>query len=126
MIHLRTAIALLLVLLAAACDTGRDPETIYVFLDALPMSGVTDGGDGWETNGWDEAWLRYPGRSTLVLEHALGFVPAEVTVYLSFEEDGSAAALATGDTARIIDVDDAFVTIRNDTHADFFARIVLR
>jgi hypothetical protein len=119
---LRITLTLLAVLLVAACDTGRDPQTI-VYAD-LPNDGLTAG--GWESSGWMHPWLRYPGRATLEIEHTLMEEPSEVFVYLSFDESGAAAALATGDSARVMAVTSEVVVIRNDTHADFFARVVLR
>jgi hypothetical protein len=113
--------------LAAACDTNLTPQTIELGIaDHPPSAGVTDG-DQWQSVGWlGDLWLRYPGRSTIVMEHALGRMPTSVLVYLSFDEDGAGSALTAGDTARVVSVDDRFVTIRNDTDADFFIRIVLR
>jgi len=128
--HLRVAASLLMVGMFAsisACDTNLRPQTIEVGIaDHPPTAGVTDG-DQWQSVGWlGDAWLRYPGRSTIVMEHELGRTPASVLIYLSFEEDGAGAALTAGDTARIVSVDERFVTIRNDTDADFFLRAVVR
>jgi hypothetical protein len=107
---------------ASACDTGRDPQTIIANLP--PGAGPTPGG-GWQSSAWEESWLRYPGRATVIVEHDLGTIPAEVLVYLSFSPDGSAASLASGDTAHILTVDENCVVIENATHADFFFRVVL-
>ncbi|RLB45669.1 MAG: hypothetical protein DRJ42_29415 [Deltaproteobacteria bacterium] len=109
------------------CDTKLPPQVIEVGpADYPPSAGTTDD-DSWQSVGWlGDPWLRYSGQATLILEHELGREPSTVLVYLSFEEDGSGAALTAGDTARIVSVDDSFVTIRNDTNADFFLRLVIR
>ena len=109
------------------CDTSLVPQTLEVSLaDHPPSAGVTEA-DEWQSVNWlGDLWLRYPGRSTIVMEHALEREPSTVLVYLSFDEDGAGSALTAGDTARIVSVDERFVTIRNDTDADFFMRVVVR
>ncbi len=109
------------------CETNLTPQTLEVGLaDHPPSAGMTDG-DEWQSVDWlGDPWLRYPGRATLIMEHELGRMPSSVLVYLSFEPDGASAALTAGDTARIVSVDERFVTIANDTDADFFIRVVVR
>ena len=60
------------------------------------------------------------------VEHSIGYTPRVVLVYLSFEAIGSEPAMAAGDLARIVSVDESTITIRNDTSAMFFARVVAR
>lgn len=128
----RLAYPLLVLALALApvlggCDANLPPQTIEVGPADYPPSAGVVSNDSWQSVGWlGDPWLRYSGQATLIMEHELGHEPSTVFVYLSFEEDGSGAALTAGDTARIVSVDDRFVTIRNDTNADFFLRLVLR
>ncbi|MBW2461463.1 MAG: hypothetical protein JRH11_07440 [Deltaproteobacteria bacterium] len=126
-----SALALVLIFLGTpglgGCDANLPPQVIEVGPADYPPSAGTTNDDSWQSVGWlGDPWLRYSGQATLIMEHELGREPSSVLVYLSFEEDGSGAALTAGDTARIVSVDDSFVTIRNDTNADFFLRLVIR
>jgi hypothetical protein len=112
-----SALALVLIFLGVlalggGCDTNLPPQTIEVGpADYPPSAGATED-DSWQSVGWlGDTWLRYSGQATLIMEHELGREPSSVLVYLSFEEDGSGAALTAGDTARIVSVDDTFVTM---------------
>ncbi len=117
----------LVLTLGLGCNRTLAPSTIEVGLaDHPPSAGMTDG-DEWQSVDWlGDPWLRYPGRATLIMEHELGRMPSSVLVYLSFSPDGSAAALTAGSTAQIESVDERFVTITNNTDADFFIRVVVR
>lgn len=98
--------------------TADDPE--------LAQASVSDEGV-WESVPWsapEAPWLDYPPRATLQLEHTLGHTPRFVLVYLSFDAIGSEPALAAGDLARIVSVDDTTVSVRNETSAAFFVRVV--
>jgi hypothetical protein len=124
-----TAVALLVVAssVAFACSESAADRTVELTLSDLPPSaGVTTAGD-WQSVGFlGDPWQRYAARTRLVMEHGLGREPSSVLVYLSFDASGGAATLSAGDTARIISVDDRFVTIDNHTEADFYVRVVLR
>lgn len=71
-------------------------------------------------------WLRFEGRTTYRLGHALGRTPRQITIYLSFDEDGSSSAIGAGDSARIIGADETAVQLRNGTNQEFFLRAVLQ
>lgn len=99
--------------------TADDPE--------LAHASVSDDGV-WESVPWsapEARWLEYPPRVTVQLEHGLGYTPREVLVYLSFDPLGSEPALAAGDLARIVSVDATTVSVRNETSAAFFVRVVV-
>lgn len=109
----------------AACGNASAQETIEIALADLPPGGGTADG-AFQTSPWDGRWLAYPGRTTFRLEHDLGHAPRSVLVYVSFAEDGAGAGLAAGDMARVEAATETHVTLRNQTHEDFFARVVLR
>ena len=89
----------------------------------LAAASVEDG--VWESMPWTGSeWLPYPPRATIEVEHGLGRTPRTVLVYLSFEPSGEEPALAAGDLARFIEADDTTLTVRNETSARFFARVV--
>jgi hypothetical protein len=94
-----------------------------------PGAGVTGSG-AWQSSDWlvpaGESWIPLPGACLVTVPHDLGRTPALVQVYVSFVPSGQASALAAGDIARIIDVTDLDVTLRNDTLEDFFVRVVLQ
>jgi hypothetical protein len=118
----------LLLLTACVSTSGRTvvvpadaPELATASVD--PVSGI------WESVPFASPeclWLPYPGQVTLALEHGLGRAPREVLVYLSFDACGRGAALGAGDLFLIEEATDTRVVLRNDTNADFFARVVLR
>ena len=113
--------------LLSAC--GLPTGDVFVYpADAPELSDASVDAEGvWESAPWPApgiAWLPYPGRATVEVEHGLGRVPRLVEVYISFAEDGSESALAAGDLARVISVDASTLAIRNDTNAQLFVRIV--
>jgi hypothetical protein len=125
------ALSTLLVLVAPAC--GRPaPGGVVVFTASAPelaMASVDPESGSWESAPWAPGatgWLPYPPRGQIQLEHALGRAPRVVLVYISFERSGTTPALAAGDLARVVDVDESTVTIWNDTNGSYFARVVLR
>lgn len=108
------------------CQSAHAEEHIELTLAELPASAGVQG-TSFQSVGWQgDPWQRFPGNATLVMPHSLGQVPHSVLVYLSFDDSGTSSALSAGDMARILEVTDTKVTIRNDTHADFYARIVLQ
>ena len=110
--------------LAAGC-TARADEFRHVTLAELP-SRSTNAAGVWESAPWTGAtWVGYPGHVTLRVDHDLGRRPAAVLVYLAFDAAGTGPALSAGDLARVVEVADDHVTIRNDTDGDYFVRLVL-
>ncbi|MEO0323532.1 MAG: hypothetical protein AAF447_11290 [Myxococcota bacterium] len=101
-----------------------------VALDALPCA-AGGGGEPWESAPWPPAttgdctWLDYPARVTLEVAHGLGRTPRDVSLALSFFEDGSSSAPAAGDSVRIVAVDERSVTVQNGTNEDFFLKVVV-
>jgi len=124
----RLALGLCAALAAAGlgCDSAVADERIEVTAAELPASAGLDAEGVWQSVGWTgDPWQRYPGRVTLVLHHDLGRIPAVMLTYLAFDESGRGAGLAAGDMARVVEVTASTVTVRNDTEADFFCRVVL-
>lgn len=105
-------------------------DTVFYPSDAPELANASESPEGvWESAPWSSptsVWLPYPAQITLEVEHGLGRVPRHVEVYISFEEDGRNAGVASGDLARIVAVDETTVTVRNGTNAQLFARIVLQ
>lgn len=112
-----------LVSLAACGLPSGDMFTYPADSPELANASVREG--VWESVPWEGSpWLPYPPQATVQLEHGLGYVPRSVLVYVSFEESGVEPAPTAGDLSRIIEVDDTFLTVRNDTNAVLFARVV--
>ena len=109
-----------------ACGQAEAEELIEITAADLPASAGAGPTGAWQSVGWDaDPWHPYPGRATLILHHDLGRAPAVVLTYVAFDDTGRGAGLAAGDMARVIEVADTTVTIRNDTEADFHCRLVL-
>ncbi len=87
--------------------------------------------DGWQSSPWqsDDAncvYLPFQGQTTYRFFHTLGETPLSVDLYVSFTAEGTSVAPPAGDMSRILEVNDAYVDIRNQTNEDFFVRVVLR
>jgi hypothetical protein len=108
------------------------PGGVVIFTASSPelaMASIDPETGSWESAPWspaDTGWIPYPPRGQVQLEHRLGREPRTVLVYLSFDRAGTSPALAAGDLARVIDVDESTITIWNDTNGSYFARVVLR
>ena len=136
----RLAIPVIAALTIAIASCGKPPPG---GLDVIPsdaedprLAGASASPPGatgadvtsWESMPWrDDAhpWLAYPAHAQLQIDHEQGRVPTGVVVYISFVESGENPAVAPGDLARIVDVNDEFVTVWNDTNSAYFARVVL-
>jgi len=107
------------------CDSANADEQITLTLADLPDRDTNAAGV-WQSTRWSGSpWHPYPGGVTLRVEHDLGRAPSAVLVYIAFSADGAGTGLASGDLARIVQVTDSEVTIRNGTEADLYCRIVL-
>jgi hypothetical protein len=102
--------------------------------DAVPGDAGSPAGASrkWQSAPWQNAeWTSLPGKTRVRLEHDLGREPDSVDVYLSFEKDDSdregtrSSFPAAGDMARITDVTDSTITIKNNTEQSFCLRVVL-
>ncbi|MBN8615425.1 MAG: hypothetical protein J0L92_32820 [Deltaproteobacteria bacterium] len=120
-------------LVGALGACGRpQPNAVVVFTVGSPelaMASIDPETGSWQSAPWagdGVAWLPYPPRGQVQVEHALGRVPTTIMVYLSFAADGSTPALAAGDLARVVDVDASTVTVWNDTNGRYFARVVVQ
>lgn len=124
--HAWRPVLLLLALFASAC--GLPAGELVVYAEGDPELAAATVEDGvWESAPWSEPgveWLPYPPRATIQVEHTLGEEPRSVLVYLSFDPQGAQPAMAAGDLARIVAIDGESISVRNETSAGFFARIV--
>ena len=133
-----------------ACDTcdGEMQGESLCIVDSADLPGATGGplhqdvdagstvantSERWQSAPWQNApWTSLPGETRVRMEHGLGRVPDSVEVYLSFEKDDSDregtrnSFLAAGDLARIYEVTDSTITIRNATEQAFCLRVVLQ
>ena len=130
-IHPRlVALALASTLLTGACGGPRTPAGLVVYTADAPelsMASVDSESGSWESAPWragDTGWLPYPPRGQLQLEHGLGRIPQTVIVYLSFDRAGMNAAQASGNLARVVEVDASTLTVWNDSNGSYFARVV--
>jgi hypothetical protein len=131
-----TGLAVVALCAASGCSSGNAQERRTLDLDDPALAGATldDERCIWESSPWSgSAWVEYPGRVTLDLEHGWdrcgaphGPAPADVAVYLSFDSQGQAAALGAGDPVVLVSVGGSRLTLRNNTNQDYFVRIVVR
>ena len=115
----------LLTLSLAACGLPTSDTFVYEADAPEPANASVVEGKWQSAPPFGADWLPYPPRATLEVAHGLGRTPVNLDVWLSFEESGAEPAKAAGDLARWIDADDATVTVRNETSAMFFARIIV-
>ncbi len=130
-----------------SCDGEMQGESLCIVeLEQLPeasggsFDGAADAGVAagsasgkWQSAPWQNArWTSLPGETRVRMAHGLGRVPDSVEIYLSFEKDDSdregtrSSFLAAGDLARISEVTDSTITIKNATEQAFCLRIVLQ
>lgn len=110
---------------ALGCDRGG-PLTCDRTEEGNPVIRYTEGeaADGvYMSSPWEGELLYFPGGMHYALEHKLGKKPRWVTSYLSFDRDGTKAsslAQSAGNQVVILDVDEATVTLANDSCADYW------
>lgn len=127
----RALLSLWFATLVAGCGLPEGNTFVYP-ADAPELAMQNDCSEGvWESaplpgDGIEPMWLPYPPRATLQVEHCLGRRPIEIDVYISFSENGAEGVSASGDLARFLSADETTLTIKNETSAMFFARIVAR
>ena len=110
----------------AGCRDAEAQERIVLGPSDLPTSAGLGEGGTWQSVGWSgDPWPAFPGPSEVVISHGLGTEPRSVLVYISFEDSGASAALASGDLALFRQVTDTEVTLANRTNQDFFFRLVI-
>jgi hypothetical protein len=131
--HRSFALSIPLLLSLAACQTKGATRAASYSLGDLPCAS----GDavGWESTPLPDLtgevvsgceWLPFPGRTLVELEHELGRVPLDVSIYISFTGDGESSTKASGDSGRIVGADETRVLVENTTEQDFFVRVVIR
>ena len=102
----------LVFLLSIGCDSGGGASNaIELTPSELPASAGSPSAEVWQSSGWDADWIAYPGDTLLRVPHGLGRAPVSVEAYVSFSQNGFAAGVASGDLARIVSVDGAYVAI---------------
>lgn len=112
-----------------ACQNA-DPSKRTVVLEDLEHASVVNG--LWQSAEWDTPWLSFPAKQAVTVEHELGVAPRLVQVYVSFSSDqcdrdvDTTALLASGNLARISNVNASSVTVRNDTQEAYCLRLVLQ
>lgn len=115
-----------LLLLLVACNAAGAQAPI----DVDPVCASVEDGV-WESNPWRSddvtcGYLDYADESTYRIAHTLGRVPRSVDLYISFSAAGDSVAPPAGDMARIQEVSDTHIEVRNRTDAEFFLRVVAR
>ncbi|MFT5355684.1 MAG: hypothetical protein ACI9KE_002903 [Polyangiales bacterium] len=115
-----------LLLFLVACNAAGAQAPVDV---DPPCASVEDG--VWESNPWTSVdptcgYLEYAGETTYRIAHDLGRVPRSVDLYVSFSAAGDSVAPPAGDMARIQEVSDTHIEVRNQTDAEFFLRVVAR
>lgn len=117
-------------LVLGACNGLPTGDTITYNASSPELADASVSPEGiWQSSPWsgaDVTWLPYPGQATIVVEHDLGRVPTDADVWISFDEGGDAPAPASGDLARLIAIDETFVSVRNSTNVQLWARITLQ
>lgn len=105
-------------------------EPVLVPLADLPCQSVNEVGI-WQSAPPPESavgdcqWLYYAPHTTYVFDHPLGRVPSSVQPYVSFEPDGTASTLASGNEFLHLASTETTVTIRNGQNQLFWLRLVL-
>jgi hypothetical protein len=84
----------------------------------------------YQTSGPDGPFVPFEGATLLHLRHGLGLRPHDVHIYLSFSErplqsGGGGFSQAAGNQATIQRVDADEVAIKNDSCANYYARVVI-
>ncbi len=118
--------------LAAACGdaAAQDPVELVSACGATQVLAGDTEPAAWESAGWPPSpgcdWLPFDGRTTVDVAHDLGRTPTDISIYISFDPDGSMSTPASGDVARIVGANDTSVQLRNAQNEDFFLKVVLR
>jgi len=111
------------------CCGGDPSPQMLVFTPTCDQVAM----ETWESAPWPPetdtgtcAWIEFPAKATVEVQHALGRTPLGIQLFLSFRADGTSSAPSAGDTTRILDVNEAAVTVANGTNEDFYLKVVLR
>lgn len=106
-----------------SCDTsGQDPIT---YRDGLTNESRTY----YETSPIDGEYLHFPAGRVYELEHNLRALPFAIDAYLAFSPNpnssngGDGFAPSAGNQT-ILNADERFIFVRNDTCAEFYLRVV--
>jgi len=103
------------------CDTTNqnNPEEPY-------EGGTVIGGADpyYVSSDWQKGLLHFPGGKRYRLVHHLGFVPLEVSVYVSFADRDQPLTECAGNTCVIEAVRDDAIIVKNDTCSEFWIRVV--
>ena len=113
----------------AGCGDAAAQTPVRIESTDLPCADFDPTLDEWESNGWFGTscdWTTFLGRTTYEISHPLGRVPKSVLIYISFQANGAAATLASGDAGLVVSASDQTITVRNNTEQRFFLRVVAR
>ena len=104
-----------------ACDTtdNGNPEQTFT-------GGAVTGGEDpyYVSSDWMSGLLPFPGGKRYRLVHHLGFMPVNVSIYVSFAERDTPVTPCAGNTCVIQEVSDDSIVIKNDTCSEFWVRVV--
>jgi hypothetical protein len=149
----RLALASLVFVALALSSCGRPglgDLTVYTSADPELAGAAIDDGGVWSSSPWacsastteaacmavagcsfattctndGLAWIPYRPHEQVQVAHSLTYTPALVMTYISFVSTGETPSLAAGDLTRIVEVDDATITVWNDTNGSYFVRVV--
>jgi hypothetical protein len=86
---------------------------------------VTGGQDRYyASSDWASGLLPFPGGKRYEIAHHLGFVPAEIAVYVSLGANAMPSTPCSGNTCVIQSVTADTITVKNDTCSEFWVRVV--
>lgn len=123
------ALSALVPLAAPGCGDAAAQNPEQVTAADLPCADLDPTLDEWESAGWFGdtcAWIEFRGTTSYEIEHPLGRVPKAVLLYISFDETGASATLASGDAGLVLGATADTVTVRNNTQQRFYLRVVAR
>jgi hypothetical protein len=120
----RGGLALGVVALAAALSTAAGCDVVAAQCGddlgddvARYTEGTIEGGV-YRTSSWEsEAWLDFPARIQLSIEHGLGEVPTSWDAYVAVGRD-EALVQASGEEVELVSIDDQAIVVRNPSCTD--------
>lgn len=117
-----------------ACES-KGVNTVYeIGLDELSCA-FGEPGDWWASAPFPGAdgtldegceWIAFPALSLIELEHDLGRIPSQISLYISFTERGVSSTISSGDSGRIVGADEHHLVVENFTEQDFYLRVEIR
>ena len=110
----------------AACDTSTDSNPPVDFRGGSNY--VSAAGDrGYESATPDGSYLNFSAGARYCVHHRLGGRPLTVEVFVSFSPTGTNGgdeAPPAGNMAEILEVNDRYIQVRNNSCANYWMRVV--